>query len=431
MIREILSSFFTGRVFYIMFSILVAIALWMYVEISVNQEVETAINATIEFRNEDILRDRNLFRADVRPDNVRLTFFSTRNIAQTLIREGVSVVVDLAAIETTGTVALNYTIVFPVGINQNALTLRGTSTDTITLFIDRLSSIIIPVRGVYEGGTASEEFIADPPQFSPDTIEVSGPATVLSEIYSAWVPIVRENLSTTLIDEMPFVLLNAGGYEVELYQYGDSVSFSHETIRVTIPVRMQKEVVLLVNLVEGAGATEANTSVRIVPETITVAGDPEALQYFNTITLRTIDLTSFSQFYSFTVPIPIDNELINITGETEASVTVEILGLELHHFSVTSLHVTNVPPGYVAEIRTHSIDIGIRGRAGDLARIEAINIRVVADLSGLTAGTTRVPTRIYIDGGIENIGAIGSYLMTVNISLEPEPEDYEYDTDEE
>ena len=415
MIMERLVKVFSSRAFYIFFSLLVAFAIWVYVQINVNEEVETPINAAVVFRNDEVLGDRNLFISEMSSDTVALNFSSPRNVATALLREGVTVVLDLAQVNTTGHVHLSYDIVIPPTVDQRLVELRSRSTYTITLLIDRLSSKSIPVRAVYTGGTASEEFFADPPQLSPDTIEVIGPATVLATIYYAWVPIVRENLVTTYIADLPLVIMD---YESEALtsELLDLLTLSQSTIQVTVPVRMQRDIVLIVHPSYGAGATETNTIININPQTITVAGDPEMLVDLNTITLRTIDLTSFGTSYAWTFPIPLDNELINMTGVTEATVTAEVIGLSLRHLSVTSLHVANTPTGYTAEILTQSADITIRGRAEDLEEIGPMDIRVVADISTLTPGTTRVPARVYIDGVGGNVGAIGTTSIFVSLS---------------
>jgi len=415
MLKEIIAKFFSSRGFYIIFSVLVAFLLWLYVEIGINQEVETTVIAPIEFINEDVLRDRNLFASSYSPQTVRFVFTTPRNIARTLNTEGVSIAVDLAAVNASGNFRLPYIMRFPDGLDINP---TSRSTESITLIVDRLVTKTIPVRAVYTGGTASEYFISDPVQMSPEVVEIRGPETVLAQVYSAWVPIIRENLSTTFTDDLPFILLDAEGEEIEQYLY-DQIEVNTDTIRITVPIRMQREVVLRVNLFEGAGATAANALVSIDPETITVAGDPEALAYYNTILLRTIDLSAFETSETFTFPIPLDNDFTNISGETEATVTVELVGLEIRHLSVgaASFHVTNVPPGLVAEIRTQNVDVRIRGRAAHIEDIEPHNIRVVATLADdVGLGTIRVPARVYIDGFGGNIGAVGSYILTVNIS---------------
>ena len=107
------------------------------------------------------------------------------------------------------------------------------------------------------------------------------------------------------------------------------ISFSTDVVTATLPLLTLKEVNLDVNIIEGAGATRANTKITIDPASVTLAGDSALLAGMNKIILATIDLTDFSSTFTETYTIPIDNELKNTTGVTKATVTVEIVGLEV------------------------------------------------------------------------------------------------------
>ena len=70
MIRDILSKIFTSRIFYIMFSMLVAFSLWMYVEISDTHERYIEIQVPVQIIGEDVLHDRDLFISSYNPEYV-------------------------------------------------------------------------------------------------------------------------------------------------------------------------------------------------------------------------------------------------------------------------------------------------------------------------------------------------------------------------
>ena len=90
-------------------------------------------------------------------------------------------------------------------------------------------------------------------------------------------------------------------------------------------------------LIFGAGSDESNTIVNIQPKTITLSGDSALLADVNKILLSSIDTTSFSSTNQYAFPIKINNELNNITGLTEAEVSVEIVGLETKSFNVHNI----------------------------------------------------------------------------------------------
>jgi len=210
MLRNTLSKIFSSRVFFMIFALLAAIALWMYVEITENEEQTLRLsNVPIVFRNMDALNSRGLLVASTNPGTIALEFEVSRAIASQLTDASVSVEVNLANIVRTGRADELFTIIYPPGINQNAISVTSRSVERISLNIDRISTRTIPVRVEYTGGTASDDLEAQPVEFDPQTIVVEGPEAVISRIEYARVNIYRERISVTYTDDLPFVLIDS------------------------------------------------------------------------------------------------------------------------------------------------------------------------------------------------------------------------------
>ena len=416
MIRKKVGKIFSSKVFYITFSILFSILLWMYVEISQNQLREITVTGVQIVRdNEEILGDRGLLVATMNPESLAFTFECPRSIANLLTSASVSVLIDLQGITARGNSLQPYDIVFPPDIDESLINIVSSSVSRISLYIDRLDTRQVDVEVSYRGGTA-EGFIQDPIEFSPQSIMVSGPAEAVSQVRAARVNIIRENLTSTYTDDFTFTLLDENGVELDESLLDRITMISDETIHVTVPIRVTKEVVLTVDISPGSGATAENTSITIDPPSVMIAGDPDDIRDYNSINLGTIDLTSFEQSRPFVYSIVIPNHFTNLSGETEADVLVEIHGLEIRYLSVTNIQTLNEPAGYTPEIRTQSIDVRIRGKAEDMVNLTEAHIRVVANLADANFGPQRVPARIHVDGIDADIGAVGAApLITVTL----------------
>jgi len=418
MTNTVINRIFSSRLFYIIFALLASIALWMFVEIYENSTRQVPVNdIEVVFLNKELLRDRNFVLSSENQPTIDLTFECSLSMSTKLTNKTLSATIDLSVITSTGVKQIVYDIVFPPGVDPNELTIASRSVESIAVIVDRLYKKPIPVRGVYNGGTASGEYLADDPIFDPMTVTVYGPEAEVSKIESAWVPIISENLSSTFISDLEFVLLDDNGEQLDDDKIR-SFEFSQDTIRVTIPISMIKEIVLDVEMLTGAGAARANTRVSITPSIITVSGDPEIIKDYNTIMLGTIDLTMFDLTYAETFSISIPNGFINQSGETEALVTVEVLGLEIGYHSVSNLFIINEPAGLDASFVTESVDVRLRGELADLNAITPMNIRIVADIKDLGPGTSRVPAKIYLDGDVGDVGVVGVYRVTVKLERE-------------
>jgi len=419
--REKVNSFFNSRVFRLVFSLLVAIALWLYVEYSENEDIESVpIRVEVDFLNPEMVSDKNLVISEKRTTEVTLVYSGKRASISKLYASGaISVTADFADIKSAGLNMLRPTITFANGINQNDYKRVSTSDDYVIVYVENAFKKEVPVTALVEGQLAADGYQAEMPIFAPEMITITGLRAEVDRVVSARVNIQRENLTKTLITEMDFSLIDADGKVVE----SELITADRDKIAVTIPILMIKEIPLIVNLIPGAGATDKNTSVTISPETITVSGDPELLGTLNSIALTTIDLTLFGDYYMTNAPIILSNDITNVTGVTDAEITVSIRGLETKKFSVPlqNIQFINETPGYVSTSLTTELEVTVRGTEAELALLTEDNIRVIVDMSdfGDAAGAYSPPVRVRIDGdGATSCGAIGTYKVIALVTQE-------------
>ena len=428
MVRSLLSRIFSSRIFYIAFSLIVAFSLWLYVEISFLEDAHTTIEAAVQIIGEDILRDRDLFISAYAPESVSVTFDGARSAITILNREDIVVEVDVSKITTTGPTSIEHVIKYPDNFDQGLITRVSFLTNRITLNVDRLTSRQVLVDAQYNGGAAFDDLVIDPLVVDPAVITVNGPEDILSRISVAYVEIIRENLTSTYIDDFSFILLDEDRqpFPPELYE---QLTFNNSTVRVTVPIRMIREIPLEVEFFHGAGSSSENIDYYIEPMSIVLTGDPDAFHGLSNIMLGTIDTTRFGLRTStpevFNIIVP--GNLENVSGFVQANVFVEVLGLRTDTYSVANINAINAPIIYDVEILNERMLIRVRGTNEDLEylseRIGAggLNIRVEVDVEGLEPGVHRISppnVRIYIDGVDRDVGAVGAatdYIVTVRI----------------
>ena len=134
------------------------------------------------------------------------------------------------------------------------------------------------------------------------------------------------------------------------------------------------------------------------------------LQTLNQLVVATVDLSSFATSYETTVTIPLDNNLRNLSGVTEATVRISVRGLETE--KITATNITTTGTNRHVEIATASLVVTVRAPAETISQITADNIRVVADLTNYKVA---VPAKVYVDG-FSDAGAIGEYVVNVHFT---------------
>lgn len=408
-----MKKIYNSKAFWMIVSLLASLAIWVYVTSVETDESKTTFRGVkVELVGEDILRDsKNLVVTDMDTSTVTVEVVGPRRIIGSLSSDQLVAQVDVSKLSRAAYTSQQYTIVYPDGTDTSKLSESRRTPETINFMVSAQTSKSIQVRGSFDGSLA-EGYTAEMPVFEPSTITITGSEAYLKDVEYAWVTFGKENVDSTYSVETGFTLMDANNEPCST----TGISFSTDVVTATLPLLTLKEVNLDVNIIEGAGATKANTKITIDPVSVTLAGDSSLLAGMNKIILATIDLMDFSSTFTETYTIPIDNELKNTTGITKATVTVEIVGLETKTFRVTNFSCINATEGYEADIITESKEITLRGTPEALAQIKAENIRAVADLTDYkeSTGTYMPQVRVYVDG-FTDVGAIGENTISIEI----------------
>ena len=411
--RSRMKKIYNSKAFWMIVSLLASLAIWVYVTSVETDESKTTFRGVkVELVGEDILRDsKNLVVTDMDTSTVTVEVVGPRRIIGSLSSDQLVAQVDVSKLSRAAYTSQQYTIVYPDGTDTSKLSENRRTPETINFMVSAQTSKSIQVRGSFDGSLA-EGYTAEMPVFEPSTITITGSEAYLKDVEYAWVTFSKENVDSTYSVETGFTLMDANNEPCST----TGISFSTDVVTATLPLLTLKEVNLDVNIIEGAGATKANTKITIDPVSVTLAGDSALLAGMNKIILATIDLTDFSSTFTETYTIPIDNELKNTTGVKKATVTVEIVGLETKTFRVTNFSCINATEGYEADIITESKEITLRGTPEALAQIKAENIRAVADLTDYkeSTGTYMPQVRVYVDG-FTDVGAIGENTISIEI----------------
>ena len=150
-------------------------------------------------------------------------------------------------------------------------------------------------------------------------------------------------------------------------------------------------------------------------------GDDAALEAVESIILDTLylqDLSS-SQTLHYAIPVPEGTTLMDEVSE--ATVTIVITGVEERTVDVSAFSFDSVPEGCDAAAVTESLRITLRGLTEEIQALQAEDVAVTADLSGVSApGSYTVPVRVTVSG-YSNVSAKGGYQIIVSVTPHQEP----------
>ena len=413
--KKKISKIYNSKVFWMIISLLCSFAMWAYITSpDSNDYQQTFRGVQVEFAGQEkLLSDRSLSISYVDTQSVTITLRGSRNNIGKLKANDIKAVIDVSKIKQPNDMTWAYEIQYPDGVNVSDITVVSKSPETINFTVVKNATKTVSVKGSFEGeiaeGCVAEEFVLE-----PSTIVIEGPEETLAQIDHAWVSFGQGKIDSTYSEEVGYKLMSASGQEIST----KGLKLSANIITATQPILKTKEVPLTVNLIPAGDIDEDDCTVTIEPKTLKIAGDTRLVDDINSVVLGNVDLAAFQSSYTHTFAITLADEVQNLTGVTEAKVTVEVRGTHTKSFTTDNISFKNVTNGYSAKIDTKSIEITLRSKdTAALDKVKSDDISVVVDLKdfGTTTGQIIANGTVYISG-VENVGAVGDIRVSVTIT---------------
>lgn len=407
---------YDSKVFWMVVSLLCSLMMWAYVtgQDTSDQGGLTISGIKVEFQGqEELLSEKNLSITDISTDTVSIRVTGSRSNITKLKASDIKAVIDVSNVTQPNNMTWTYNLVFPSYINENDITVVRKNPDTINFTVVKNGSRTIDIKGSFEG-TIAEGCVAEELSFDPGTVTVEGPEAIIEKIDHVWLTFGKDQtIDSAYVEEVDFTLRDKNDNIIEK----DGLNISVDKITATQPVLKSKDIPLKVKLVSGGGVTESDCSVTINPSSIRIAGDSRILDDMEYLEVGSVDLSSFDGEYEHTFPIELPENVQNITGVTEAKVTISLEGSYTKTFTTSNIACKGVTSGYHVNIDTKEVEVTLRAMSADvLNSIKPEDITVIADLSnnGSTTGQIIVSGKVSVSGH-DNVGAIGDVRVTVTI----------------
>lgn len=344
----------------------ISFALWLYVVMVIGPEYQDTFRGVkVELVGEDVLRQRGLMvMQDVEDLTVDLVLSGNRSDLNNLSSSNISVTLDISQITGPTDTPFEYKISYPGNVAQNAVTVENQSPSGFALKVVWAEEKNIPVNVEYD-----QEMIADgygplPEETELTQITIFGPKDVVGSIEQARIALsLAENTKSDVTGEYVATLCDENGQEVDA-RYVTVTPNTADKIHVTLPIRMKKVLPLTVEVIEGGGATQANTRITLEYPDITVLGTEEALKDLTEISLGTIDLSQIEVGDEpLKLPVELPNGVTSRSGFTEVTVTVEMPHLVTKEFTINrdDIQFINKPEGADIDISEVQLTIRVRG----------------------------------------------------------------------
>lgn len=411
---------FKNKIFPLLLSLVIAFGLWSYVITFVSAEREdTFYDIPVSIQGEAILEERGLMITSGEKPEVTLTLYGNRRDLNKLDSSNIIVIADVSKIGEAGTHSLLYSVYYPGDVPDNAFTVQSQYPSMVKITVERRITKNVPVEIVYNG-TVAADYIADKDlaELDNEHVTITGPASVVDQMAKAVIQVDLEGRTDSFIEPYPFTLCNAAGEAVD----AKMVEVNCTEVNLTLYIRRVKEIPLVVTVIDGGGATETTSSITVEPKVIKVAGNDNVLADLEELNLGTIDLAELTADETLTFDITMPTGVENLTGQTEAKVTVEFPDLLTRRFSITKFDSLNVPEGMEVEYITQELVITLRGPKTLVSQLTNAGFSVTVDFSDAQLGTDTYKANVVMNGGFTKVGALGQYKISATL-VDPNAEE--------
>lgn len=402
-----------SKVVRIVISILVAIAMWLYVDLErAPERTMTIRDIPVEFSGENTtLADKNLMLLSGYDATIDLKIRGPKRELVKMNRDNVRVIASTSSIDSVGVHQLDWTVSFPDGVVRTNVSVEKASLSQITVTVGELYTKEVPVECHVVGEVAEGYFTGDV-VLDPEVLTLRAQRDDLLNVSCAKLTVDISGATRSVVQTVDVQLYDYDGNPVE----NSNIRTNTSLIQAKVPVLTTREVELAVEFSGVPGAAMNSIKCDITPKTVRLNGEADVLDSIDKLVLATlhVDDLELHQQNSYVVTPPDGTWLVNGNEVATADITLE--GIEEKSLTATSIEFDKLPSGLYAIAPDGGLMVRLWGLSEEIEAVTAENLRVIADMSAVTGqGTVTVPVTVTISG-FNDVTVRGTYELTVTVT---------------
>lgn len=402
-----------SKVVRIVISILVAIAMWLYVDLErAPERTMTIRDIPVEFSGENTtLADKNLMLLSGYDTTIDLKIRGPKRELVKMNRDNVRVIASTSSIDSVGVHQLDWTVSFPDGVVRTNVSVEKASLSQITVTVGELYTKEVPVECHVVGEVAEGYFTGDV-VLDPEVLTLRAQRDDLLNVSCARLTVDISGATRSVVQTVDVQLYDYDGNPVE----NSNIRTNTSLIQAKVPVLTTREVELAVEFSGVPGAAMNSIKCDITPKTVRLNGEADVLDSIDKLVLATlhVDDLELHQQNSYVVTPPDGTWLVNGNEVATADITLE--GIEEKSLTATSIEFDKLPSGLYAIAPDSGLTVRLWGLSEEIEAVTAENLRVIADMSAVTGqGTVTVPVTVTISG-FNDVTVRGTYELTVTVT---------------
>ena len=316
--------------------------------------------------------------------------------------------IDLAGVEPGGGA-----ISVPVHVDSidDRISVYGSEPDRVTINLDKLDRRTVPVKVPQVAAPEGTEL--GPTTVEPTEVQITGPASVLSQVVEARANVLIQ-AGVDVDQDVNLIPVDALGDAVA------QVNVVPATARVTIPVFSNKEsrTLTISPLVTGAPAAGFALADAIAdPLVVTVEGDIDDIGPLVSIDTAPVSINGLSSGATLETTLALPARVVALDVQTvRVAITLRPV-TATRNYSV-GIELKGARPDRVYATSTDRVQLTVGGSVADLDRLEGATLVVTLDVTELAPGTSTVAVSADLPAGVAFVGASPATIR-VTVTVPP------------
>ncbi len=375
---------FNNKIVNIIFSIIVALGLWVYVVGEINPETTTKFqNVPVRIINTDVLAEDGLAVADPGDLYVDVTITGSRSDMKALTLDEIEVTANLSGLQK-GENTVHLSVSLPDNVK-----LKSISDGTIKVTIEDLVSVEKPVQVKYVG-TISDGEEPGGVTISPETVVVSGAESTVDDVKYVAASVDVDDIAA--LSKTLDATLEPVDKDGEVLSY---LTLSQDQVQVDVAMLVTKTVPLELDIT-GSVPSGYTLDSKDYPETITIKGTASAVKDIDSITSDAIDISDLTDSTKINIQLKLPTG-IEVTWDSEDPVlklVISAAASQTFTYDSADLTLKGLDTGLTSDVASTSITLTVKSTTESLSDISADDFTLSLDLSDLAAGTHKVPITV-------------------------------------
>ncbi len=289
--------------------------------------------------------------------------------------------------------------------------------NTVDVVFDVVEEKTLPITVTTNYLSIADGYILYGTELSKETITLSGPSTEIDKVETCTAEVTHNgDLTESVTLNTGLRFYTKGGSEVR-FEY---TTLEESSVEVTLQVYKMATLPIEVSFINAPRDFDSSVLVySLSKKALNVAGPAAQINKLSSLSVGTIDLSTFSLDKVYELPIELPSEIRLLDNISTITVSFDSSKLETKTLNLPAscVQVVNLPSTYTLTVETERLmNVTLCGPVGSLETLipEQVVIEIDADDFYVAAGRQNIACRLYVPSN-GKIFALGSYVIQCKI----------------